>query len=69
MNYEYIQLAPGFARDVLDAYEAWEGKRSVPLKVQELMMVLDIEVSRRYRPRPTPKPDESTPKLRDTRLD
>jgi len=37
---EYIELAPGFIREVVDAYEAWKGKGAVPMKIQELMMVL-----------------------------
>jgi hypothetical protein len=30
---------------VLDVYESWNGKDGMPLKVQELMMVLQIEAS------------------------
>ena len=50
LGLEYIGLAPGFAKEVLDVYESWEGKESVPWKVKELMMVLRIEVSKRYTP-------------------
>ena len=46
MGLEYIELAPGFVREVVDVYDAWEGRESVPMKIQELMMVLRIEVSR-----------------------
>jgi hypothetical protein len=34
---------------VLDVYESWNGKDDVPLKVQELMMVLQIETSHLYK--------------------
>jgi len=40
LGLEYIELAPGFIREVVDAYEAWKGKGAVPMKIQELMMVL-----------------------------
>jgi hypothetical protein len=43
--FDYIRLLPGFVQEVLDAYENWNGKDSVPLKLQELTMVLQIEVS------------------------
>ena len=73
MGLEYIELAPGFVREVVDVYDAWEGKKDVPMKVQELMMVLEIEVSRLYKPETRPQEPEK-PKirikiLRDTRLD
>jgi len=45
--FDYIRLLPEFVREVLDAYETWNGKDGVPLKLQELMMVLEIEVSHR----------------------
>jgi hypothetical protein len=44
---EYILLLPGFVREVLDTYDSWKGKDGVPLKVQELIMVLRVEVSGR----------------------
>jgi hypothetical protein len=34
---QYIKLALGFVQDVLDIYENWNGKDTVPLKLQELM--------------------------------
>jgi hypothetical protein len=43
LGLEYILLAPGFVREVLDACEGWEGKDAMPMKLQELMMVLQIE--------------------------
>ncbi len=43
MRLDYVRLAPGFAREVLEVYENWEGKESVPMKVKELMMVIEIE--------------------------
>jgi hypothetical protein len=33
--FDYIRLAPGFVREVLDAYEGWNGKEGVPLKPLE----------------------------------
>jgi len=42
---DYIRITTWFVREVLDAYESWNGKDSVPLKLQELMMVLQIEAS------------------------
>jgi len=55
LGLEYIGLAPGFAREVLEIYEAWEGKEAVPWKVKELMLVLKIEVDRRYNPNSYPQ--------------
>jgi hypothetical protein len=43
LGLEYILLARGFVREVLDACEAWKDKDAMPLKMQELMMVLQIE--------------------------
>ena len=71
LGLEYIELAPGFVREVVDAYESWEGKETVPMKIQELMMVLNIEVSRLYkrdvRPQESDKPKIIV--LKDARLD
>lgn len=47
MGLEYITLASGFVREVLDACEGWEGKDTLPMKLQELMMVLQIEADTR----------------------
>jgi hypothetical protein len=52
---EYVGLAPGLAREVLEIYEAWEGKEALPWKVKELMLVLQIEVNRRYNPNSYPQ--------------
>jgi len=64
---EYIGLAPGFVREVLEVYEAWEGKESVPMKVKELMLIFRIEVARRYNPYVAPE-RQKIKILRDTRL-
>jgi len=40
---EYIWLAPGFVREVLEVYETLEGKEAVPMKIKELMMVLIVQ--------------------------
>jgi len=42
---DYIRITTWFLRQVLDAYENWNGKENAPLKLQELMMVLQIEAS------------------------
>ena len=70
MELDYIRLAPGFAREVLEIYENWQGKDTVPMKVRELMMVIEIEVNKLYDPgdwarvAATLKP----PKLKDTKI-
>jgi len=70
LELDYVRLAPGFAREVLEIYESWEGKESAPIKVRELMMVIEIEVNKLYDPggwdriAAMPKP----PKLTDTKL-
>jgi len=70
LELDYVRLAPGFAREVLEIYENWEGKYSVPMQVKELMMVIEIEVNKLYDPdgwdhiATMPKP----PKLNDTKL-
>jgi hypothetical protein len=43
--FDHVRLTTWFVREVLDAYENWNGKDGVPLKLQEPMMVLQIEVS------------------------
>ena len=50
MELDYVRLAPGFARDVLEIYENREGRDKMPVKVRELMMVIEIEVSKPYDP-------------------
>jgi hypothetical protein len=70
LELDYVRLAPGFAREVLEIYENWEGKHDVPMKVRELMMVIEIEVNKLYDPggwdriAAMPKPS----KLKDTKL-
>jgi len=46
--YEYIKLAPGYVRDAVEAYDNWTSNEQVPAKVKELIMILRIELSRRY---------------------
>jgi hypothetical protein len=71
LGLEYIGLAPGFAREVLEIYETWEGKEAAPWKVKELMLILRIEVNKRYKPiaRHQESKKPKTRGLRDTRLD
>jgi hypothetical protein len=54
----------------LEVYERWEGKEGVPLKVQELMNVLQIETDGRYKPNSFPKDGPAVKARRtvDTRL-
>jgi len=70
LGLEYIELAPGFVREVVDVYDAWEGRESVPMKIQELMMVLRIEVTKLYDPGSWARQAEmpKVPTLRDTKL-
>jgi len=71
LGLEYIELAPGFVREVVDVYDAWEGRESVPMKIQELT-VLRIEVSRLYKSTDVRRQESDKPKtvvLKDTRLD
>src|SRR5260370_28244292 len=42
---DYIRITTWFVRQVLDAYETWNGKDNVPPKIQEPIMVLQIEAS------------------------
>ncbi|TMI16226.1 hypothetical protein E6H35_00515 [Candidatus Bathyarchaeota archaeon] len=68
MVLKYIGLAPGFAREVLEVYDTWEGKETVPWKLKELMLIFRIEVRKRYNPYvPPEKPKIKI--LRDARLD
>ena len=70
MELDYVRLAPGLAREVLEIYENWEGRDKTPVKVRELMMVIGIEVDKLCDPggwdrvAAMPKP----PKVRDTKL-
>jgi len=70
LGLEYIELAPGFVREVVDVYYDWEGREAVPMKIKELMMVLQIEVDRLYKPN-VPPPVSAKPKIKlfkDARL-
>jgi hypothetical protein len=42
---DYIRITTWFVREVLDVYENWNGKDNVSKKIQELIMVLQIEAS------------------------
>ena len=64
---DYICLAPGYAREAVDAFDAWEDRHKAPRRVLELMIVLRIEVSKRYYPTPQPEPPK-IPVLKDMRL-
>jgi hypothetical protein len=65
---DYIRLAPGFAREVLESYETWEGeKETLPWK--ELMLILQIELSKLYKQNiPSVRPERPIV-LKDAKLD
>ena len=69
MVLKYIGLAPGFAREVLEVYDTWEGKETVPWKLKELMLIFRIEVRKRYNPYVPPPEKPKIKILRDARLD
>lgn len=48
LGQDYIRLTKSFVKEVLEAYEKWETKTTVPARMKELMMVLEIELSRNY---------------------
>ena len=70
MELDYVRLAPGFAREVVEIYENWKGKESVPMRIKELMMGMEIEVTKLYDPGAGARQSEmqKEPILRDTRL-
>jgi hypothetical protein len=64
-----IELAPGFVREVVAAWEAWEGKEAAPMKLQQLMLNLRIDVHRLYKIGVRPQEKLKIPVYTDTRLD
>ena len=68
MGLEWINLAPGFAREVVNVYYNWEGREAVPMKIKELMMVLQIEVDKLYKPKALPQESKKPKMFTDTRL-
>ncbi len=63
-----IGLAPGFVREVVDVWEAWKGKENAPIRLQQLMLNLRIEVARRYKGYSRPPEKTKIPVYADTRL-
>ena len=63
-----IGLAPGFVREVVAAWEAWEGRTSAPLKLQQLMLNLRIDVYRLYKIGVHPQEKPKNPVYNDTKL-
>jgi len=63
-----IELAPGFVREVVEAWEAWEGKDAAPLKLQQLMLNLRIDVHRLYKIGVRSQEKPEIPVYTDTRL-
>ena len=64
-----IELAPGFVREVVEVWEAWEGRQSAPLKLQQLMLNLRIDVHRLYKIGVRPQEKPKVREFRDIRLD
>jgi len=46
---DYIRITTWFVRQVLDAYENWDGRDNVPPKIEELIMVLQNEALHRHK--------------------
>jgi hypothetical protein len=65
---DYIELAPGFVREVVEVWEAWEGREAAPLKLQQLMLNLRIDVHRLYKIGVRPQEKPKIPVYTDTRL-
>jgi len=63
-----IELAPGFVREVVEVWEAWEGKATAPLKLQQLMLNLRIDVHRLYKIGVRAPGKPKIPVYTDTRL-
>ena len=63
-----IGLAPGFAREVVEAWEAWDGKDGAPMKLQQLMLNLRIDVYRLYKIGIRPQEKPKIPVYTDTKL-
>jgi len=59
-----------FAKEVLEIHANWEGKEFVSMRIKELMMVIQIEVTKLYDPGAWARQSEmpKAPILRDTRL-
>ena len=68
MGLNEIELAPGFVREVVAAWEAWEGKETAPMKLQQLMLNLRIDVHRLYKTGARPQEKPKIPVYTDTRL-
>jgi hypothetical protein len=63
-----IELAPGFVREVVEVWEAWEGRDAAPMKLQQLMLNLRIDVHRLYKIGVRPQEKPKIPVYTDTRL-
>jgi hypothetical protein len=68
MRIEEIELAPGFVREVVAAWEAWDGKENAPMKLRQLMLNLRIDVYRLYKIGVRPQEKPKIPVYTDTRL-
>ena len=64
-----IGLAPGFVREVVDVWEAWEGREAAPLKLRQLMLNLRIDVNRLYKIGARPQEKPKVKEFKDIRLD
>jgi hypothetical protein len=68
LGLDEIGLAPGFVREAVDVWEAWEGRAAAPIRLQQLMLNLQIEVARRYKGYSRPPEKTKIPVYTDTRL-
>jgi len=66
---DYIELAPGFVREVVEVWDAWEARKSTPLKLQQLMLNLRIDVHRLYKIGVRPQEKPKILQFKDTKLD
>ncbi len=68
LRIDEIGLAPGFVREVVDVWEAWEGRAAAPIRLQQLMLNLRIEVAKRYKGYTSPQEKPKIPVYTDTKL-
>ncbi len=55
-------------REVVEVWEAWEGRKAAPMKLQQLMLNLRIDVHRLYKIDVRPQEKPKIPVYTDTRL-
>jgi len=55
-------------REVVDVWDTWEGRAAAPIRLQQLMLNLRIEVARRYKGYSRPPEKTKIPTYTDTKL-